>query len=134
MRRALTQAEAPGERLRPRRPAVAGLVALTVVALASQRAAATTGSFWERVAASPRVEADHLLGEAEALLTGPDGAPRAEPLVRRALALVPDDFRGLAAMAAHEALPVARAQAVVAVERHDAAVDVGRVDGRRGRG
>ncbi|MDB4983318.1 MAG: hypothetical protein JWM82_4070, partial [Myxococcales bacterium] len=71
------------------RRAGAVVVALGVWALASQRAAATTAGFWERVAASPRVEADRLLTEAEGLLGAADapGKPSAaaEALVRRAL-------------------------------------------------
>jgi tetratricopeptide (TPR) repeat protein len=90
--------------------------------LTSQRVAATAPPFWERVAASSRTAADLLLTEAEGLLaarepaTGDKGgaqeparrdaalaprtnATRAEALVRRALVLVPEDFRALAALA-----------------------------------
>jgi tetratricopeptide (TPR) repeat protein len=107
MRGASTPSEASGVGRAKGCRVLAGVVALTVGALASQRAAASTAGFWERVAASPRVEADRLLTEAEGLLAaaaarrpapGTPGA-RAEALVRRALALVPDDFRGLAALA-----------------------------------
>src|SRR5438045_767008 len=56
MRGASTPSEAPRMwRARGRR-AVAALGALTVGALVSQRAAATSAGFWERVAASPTVD------------------------------------------------------------------------------
>jgi tetratricopeptide (TPR) repeat protein len=105
----------------------AALIALSFLSfgtLASQRAAATTAGFWERVAGSPRVEADRLLTEAEGLLAGdprrPEArtsGPRAEALVRRALALVPDDFRGLAALAEVEERAGRAVAALVTLER-----------------
>jgi tetratricopeptide (TPR) repeat protein len=81
------------------------LVAIVVGTLTSQRAAATTAGFWERVAAAPRAEAERLVSEAEVALAAPapKGTPpalaRAEALVRRALVLVPDDFRALSTLA-----------------------------------
>jgi hypothetical protein len=77
MRGASTPWEAPGMWRARGRHVGAAIVALTVGALGSQRAAATTAGFWERVAASPSVEAERLLTEAEGLLAAPQAPRRA---------------------------------------------------------
>jgi tetratricopeptide (TPR) repeat protein len=124
MRGAFPPSAASGMQGARGRRVAAAVVALAFGALASQRAAATTAGFWERVAGSPRVEADRLLTEAEGLLAGDPRRPeartsgaRAEALVRRALALVPDDFRALAALAEVEERAGRAAAALVALAR-----------------
>jgi tetratricopeptide (TPR) repeat protein len=127
MRGAFPPSAASGVRGAKGRRVAAGLIALSVLsfgALASQRAAATTAGFWERVATSPRVEADRLLTEAEGLLAADPRRPgagtpgaRAEALVRRALALVPDDFRALAALAEIDDRAGRAAAALAGLER-----------------
>ncbi|HVZ74533.1 MAG TPA: tetratricopeptide repeat protein [Polyangia bacterium] len=95
--------------------------ALVVGVLASQRVAAAGPGFWERVAASPQVEADRLSAAAEAILAADGdaraGAARAEPLVRRALALATDDFRALAALAEIDARAGRADAALAGLER-----------------
>jgi tetratricopeptide (TPR) repeat protein len=115
-----------GASLRRRRGAqrgaawIASLLAVTVGGF-SQRAAAGSASFWERVAGVARTRPDRLASEAEALLASqprsPEKLTRAEALIREALASAPNDFGALMILAEVSARASRPAATLAALER-----------------